>query len=159
MDIDYRKSERTPPPIGAVKFLITKAGQGVSQTGKDFFSLTCTDLRTGATFEDRVFTTHRSAWKLEALIESLGLTIPDGGGFKITCDDLEGRIGFGEIEHRKLNSGRTVGEFKSFWSRTYAIEKDPSLAEIPDPSDAVLDSYTLPLSRKAKTMTASEVEA
>lgn len=158
-EIDYRKTEPKLTDEGPIKFFILKVCSGTSQlTSTDYFELTVRDLRNGVEFKDSVYLTQRAAWKLEGLCESVGLHLPKGGGFKVTTDDLEGRIGYGVIKHRELPKSKTkrvVAEFDSFWSREYAIEKAPELADIPDPDDAVTDEVTLPLSRKAKAALAA----
>jgi hypothetical protein len=145
------QEERPVTPEGVNKFLVLKAGQGTNEnSGKDYFSLTVRDLRNDIEFKDHVYTTPRTLWKVGRLCESLGLQLPEGE-YRLEPGDLECRVGYGEIKHRRLEkSGRVVAEFDNFLSRERAIEKAPELADIADPDDAILDVVTLPPARKPK---------
>jgi hypothetical protein len=149
-DIDYRSEPLALTSTGPTKFHIIKVGFSTNPTShNDYFDFTFRDLRNEIEFRDTAYLTPRAVWKIEALVRSVGLSLPDGP-FKASTDDFENRVGFGEIKHRELKSGRTVAEFNTFWTKALAIEKEPSLADIPDPTDATTDSYTLPLTRKAQ---------
>jgi hypothetical protein len=150
------QEERPVAPEGVTKFLILKAGSGTSElSGKDYFSLTVRDLQSGIEFKDHVYITTRAAWKMEQLLGSVRLQLPEGE-YRLEPGDFEYRVGYGEIKHRKLEkSGRLIAEFDNFLSKEQAIAKAPALASIADPDDAILDVATLPPARKPKAAAAA----
>lgn len=149
------------PPEGVVKAQITRVDQGRSSK-KDipFFQLHLRELESGIEFKDTLYFTENTQWKMEALCRSAGLSLPDGEEYKLTTDDLVDRVVYGPLKHRKIpNSGKLSAEFGSFWSREYALEKNPDLQEIPDPENTPEPATLAGSKAKGKTLTPAESAA
>src|SRR5258708_199854 len=126
-DIDYRSEPQALTPTGPCKFYIMKVGFSTNpKNNTDYFDFTFRDLRNEIEFRDTAYLTKAAVWKIEALVRSVGLSLPDGP-FKAGVDDFVDRVGYGEIKHRELKSGRIVAEFNTFWTKALAIEKAPEL--------------------------------
>jgi hypothetical protein len=122
-----------------------KTTYGLSKEKKTpFFGLSLKDLKSGLTFNDKVYLTAGSAWRVDALCKSGGLALPNGA-YRLTTDDLDGRIVYGPIVYETQEGGRQYAKMKSFWSRSYALQQCSEIDKIPVPTGSVISEVTLPL--------------
>jgi hypothetical protein len=134
MPVIARSAPKPLPPEGPAKLQILEVTYGKSKTkGTPFFELLLKCLATQLTFKDRLYLTPTSSWKVDAFCRSAGLILPDGP-YRLTTDDMESRVIFGPIVHEVLQDGRRAAKLKSIWRPEYALEQDPDLGLIPDPS-------------------------
>jgi hypothetical protein len=79
----------------------------------------------------------------------MGHTLP-AGQYRLQIDDLINRPVYGSISHQTLPSGAVTAQMRTYWTRTWAIQQDDKLANIPDPK-GVLGSLELPLVEESST--------
>jgi hypothetical protein len=158
MNITFRAVPKALPPERLTKLQIIQAVPGQSRSGdKKCLSCTYRDLRTGATFNDSVWLTEASVFKLEDFIASAGLTIPDNGlPYRFDESDFEKRLVYGVIAYRSGSKDPTkrFAQIDRFVTEDEALAEDPTLASLPIPADAKTHSYERELTREARAQLA-----
>jgi hypothetical protein len=147
MPVIPRSAPKPLPPEGpaVLQIELGKTTYGLSKEKKTpFFGLSLKDLKSGLTFTDKIYLTAGSAWRVDALCKSAGLTLSNGA-YRLTTDDIDGRICYGPIVYETQEGGRQFAKMKSFWSRPYALQQCPEIDRIPVPAGSVISEVTLPL--------------
>lgn len=144
MPVIHRAAPKPLPPEGPLKGHVYDVTYGRSKEKQTpFFELNIRDLASGLTFKDRLYLTPTTGWKVDACCKSMGHTLP-AGLYRVNTDDLHNRIIYGTLVHRVLPSGQNTAQMKSYWSKNYAIQQEPRLADYADPA-GVAGPVDLPL--------------
>jgi hypothetical protein len=144
MPVIPRSKPKPLPPEGPAKLHVLDVTFGRSKEKKTaFFELTLLDLASKLTLKDRIYLTEGSAWKADAVCNSMGHTLP-AGQYRLQIDDLANRVVYGCIIYQALPSGIVTASMKTYWRKEWALQQAPELADIPDPK-GVLGPLQLPL--------------
>jgi hypothetical protein len=139
----YYYERETLAPEGLVVFTITGAEERTSLNGNKYLRLKFKDLVSRGTFYESVSLGAKSAWKLFALFDSVGLTVPEGG-FELSSGDFENRGGYAIVKHvDSTKSDKVFAEVDKFLTREAALALDPSLADVEFPEDTLTEVETL----------------